>query len=70
MDCVAEERRVLGITGRWSTAAIGPGVWYSTVCEGGCRFMVTWARGEEKASENRHREREAEEAVKVEVAPP
>ena len=35
-DCVAEDRQVFGITGDWSTAALDPGVWYSTVCEGGC----------------------------------
>ena len=29
---VAEDRRVFGITGDWSTAALDPGVWYSTEC--------------------------------------
>ena len=31
--------------------------------------MAAWVREEEKASENRQREREAEEVDKVEVAP-
>ena len=31
--------------------------------------MVAWVRKEEKASENRQRKREVEEADKVEVAP-
>ena len=39
-DCVAEDRRVLSITGSWSITALDPGVRYSTVCEGGCRFMA------------------------------
>ena len=39
-DCVVEDRRLFGITGDWSTAALDPGVWYSVVREGGCRFMV------------------------------
>ena len=39
-DCVLEDRRLFGITGNWSTAALGPGVWYSTVCEEGCRVMA------------------------------
>ena len=58
-----------GITGDWSTAALDPGVWYSTVREGGCRFMDAWVREEEKVFENRERKREAEEADRVEVAP-
>ena len=41
------------ITEDWSTAALDPGVWYSPVCEVGCRFMTAWVREEEKASENR-----------------
>ena len=52
-------------TGDLSIAALDPGAWYSTVSEGGCRFMAAWKREEEKASENR--QREAEEADKVEV---
>ena len=49
--CVA--RRLCGIAGDWSTAALDPGVWYSTVREGGYRFMTAWAKEEEKASEHR-----------------
>ena len=67
--CVAEDRRLFGITGDWSTAALDPEVWYSTVREGSCRFMAAWVKEEEKASEHRHRKREAEEADKVEAAP-
>ena len=73
-DCVAEDRRLHGlhgITRDWSTTGLDPGVWYSTVREGGCRFiMAAWVKEEEKASEHRQRKREAEEADKVEVAPP
>ena len=43
---------MFGITGDWSIAALNPGVWYSTVCEGGCRFMAAWVAEEKKASEN------------------
>ena len=57
MNCVAEDRRLFGITGDWSTAALDPGVWYSTVRERGCRFMVVWVKEEEKASEHRQRKR-------------
>ena len=39
-DFVAEDRRVLGITRDLSIAALDPGAWYSSVCEGGCRFMA------------------------------
>ena len=39
------------------TKPLGLGVWYSTVCEGGCRFMTAWVREAEKASENRQRKR-------------
>ena len=46
-----------------------PGVWYSTVREGGCRFMAAWVKKEESASEHRQRKIEAEEADKVEIAP-
>ena len=58
-----------GITGDWSTAALDPGVWYSTVHEGGCRFMVAWVKEEENAYKHRQRQREAEHADKVEVTP-
>ena len=60
---------LFGITGDWSTAAHDPGVWYSTVHEGGCRFMTVWVKEEENASKHRQRKREAEEADKVKVAP-
>ena len=53
--------------GDWNTAALDPGVWYSAVREGGCRFMAAWVKEEEKAFE--HRQRETEEADQVEVAP-
>ena len=33
MDCVAEGRRVFGITGDWSTTALDPGAWYNIVCD-------------------------------------
>ena len=68
-NCVAEDRLLFSITGDWKTAALHPGVWYSAVREGGCRFMVAWVKEEEKASGHRQRKKEAEEADKVEVAP-
>ena len=68
-DCVAEDCRLFGITGYWSTAALDPGFWFSTVREGGCRFMAAWVKEEEKSSEHRQKKREAEEADEVEVAP-
>ena len=43
-DCVAEDRRMFGMTGDWSTAALDPGIWYITLCKRGCRFMVARAR--------------------------
>ena len=48
-DCVAEDRRVFGITGDQSTAALVPEDWYNTVCKGGCRFMSAWVREQKKA---------------------
>ena len=66
---MVEDHRVFGITGDWSPAALETRFWFNTVCEVGCRLMATWAREEEKASENQKRKREAEEADKVEVAP-
>ena len=66
---MAEELWLFGITGDWSTAALGPGAWYSTVCEGGCRFMAAWVKEEEKTSEYRQRKIKEEEVDKVEVAP-
>ena len=68
-DCVADDLRLLGVTGDWKTAALDPGAWYNTVQEGGCRFMAAWVREEENASNQRQKKREAEEADKVEVAP-
>ena len=53
-DCVAEDLRLFGTTGDWSTPALDPWSWYySTVREGGCRFMAAWVKKEEKASEHR-----------------
>ena len=46
-DCVSEDRRLFGITGDWSTAALDLGVWHRTVREGGCGFMVAWVREDE-----------------------
>ena len=66
-DCVARDLRLFGITGDWSTAALDPGVWYSTVREGDCRFMAAWVKEEEKAFKHRQRKREIEN--KVEVTP-
>ena len=66
---MAEDLRLFAITEDWSTATFDPGAWQSTVREGGCRFMAAWVKEEEKASEHRHRKREAEEADMVEVAP-
>ena len=68
-DCVADYLRLFGITRDWSIAALDPGVWYSVVHEGGCRFMAAWVKEEQNASKHRQRKREAEEADKVEVAP-
>ena len=56
-------------TGDWSTVALDPGVWYTTVRKGGCKFMTVWVKEEENASKHRQRKREAEGADKVEVAP-
>ena len=49
--------------------ALDSAAWYSTVREGGCRFMAAWVKEEENASEHRQRKRETEEADKVGVAP-
>ena len=68
-DCVANDLRLFGITGDWSTAAHDPGAWYGAVHEGGCGFMAAWIKEEENASNQRQKKREAEEADKVEVAP-
>ena len=54
-NCVAEDRRLFGITGVSSTATLDPGVWCSTAREGSCRFMAAWVKEEEKSSEHRQR---------------
>ena len=51
-DCMAEDLRLFGITGDWSTAALNPGVWHGTVREGGCVSVAAWQKEEEKASEH------------------
>ena len=68
-DSVAEDRQVFGITGHWSLAALDPGAWCDTLCQGGCRYVVAWAREEEKATEKRPRKRKGGEAGRVQVAP-
>ena len=71
-DCVEEDLRLFGITRDWNTAAAldDPGAWYSTVRDGGCRFIAAWVKEEKNASKHWQRKREAEEADKViEVAP-
>ena len=52
----------------WRTAALDPGTWYNKVHEGGCRFMAAWVREEDDTSNQRQKQRETEEADKVEVA--
>ena len=54
-DCVADDLRLFGITGDWSTAALDPWVWYSTVHERGSRFMAAWVKEEENASKQRQK---------------
>ena len=66
---MADDLRLFGITGHSSTAALDPGVWYSIVHEGGCRFMAAWVKEKQNASKHWQRKREAEGAEKVEVAP-
>ena len=41
-DCMADNLRLFGITGNWSTAELDHGAWYSTVHDGDCRL---WSRG-------------------------
>ena len=65
---MAEDLRLFGIMGDWSTAALDPGAWCSTVREGGCRIMAAWVKEEEKASKHRQRKREAGETDKVEIS--
>ena len=67
---MAEDLRLFGITGDWSTAALNPRVSCSTVWKEAVGwFMSAWVKEEETASEHRQRKREAEEADNVEVAP-
>ena len=66
---MADDLRLFDITGDWSTTALDPGAWYNTVHEGGCRFMAAWVKEEENASNQRQKEREAEEVDKLGVAP-
>ena len=66
---MADDLRLFGITGCWSAAALDPGVWHSTVHDGGCRCMAAWVKEEANTSNQRQKTREAEEADKVEVAP-
>ena len=56
-DGVAQDRRVFENRRDWSTAALHPSVSYSTVCEGGCRFMTAWMRKEKKESETRQKKK-------------
>ena len=42
-DCVADDLRLFGITGDWSTAALDPGTWYSTQYTKGA--VGLWPRG-------------------------
>ena len=60
MDCVADDLRLFGVTGGWSSGALDPGAWYNTVHEGDYRFMAAWVREEENASNQRQKKREAE----------
>ena len=64
-----DDLRLFGVTGNWSTAALDPGVLYSTVRGGGRRFMAAWAKEEENASKQWQKKKKAEEADKVEVTP-
>ena len=66
---MADDLRLFGITGDRSTAALDPGVWYSAIHEGGCRFMAAWVKEEKNASNQRQKKREAEEVDRVEVPP-
>ena len=52
---MANDLRLFGITGDWSTAALDPGVWYITVHEGDCRFMAAWVKEEKNASNQRQK---------------
>ena len=66
---MAEDCQAFVITRDWSTTALDPGVWYSTVCKESCRFMAAWVREEENTSKTRRKKREAEKVDKSEVVP-
>ena len=68
-ECVTEDLRLFDVEVNCNTAELDPGVWYSTVREGGFRFMAAWVKEEENASKHRQRKIQAEEADNVEVAP-
>ena len=48
-DCVADDLRLFGITGNWSSAALDPGAWYGMVwysaVHGGRGAVNLWPRG-------------------------
>ena len=56
-DCVGDDLRLFHIRGDWSTAALDPGVWCSTVHEGGCRSLAAWVK-EKKMRLNNGKRRE------------
>ena len=64
---MAEDRRLFGITGDWSTAVLYSGVSYSTVHEGGCRLMTACIKEEVNTSKHRQRKREAEGADRLRI---
>ena len=46
-DCVADDLRLFGVTGDWSTAALDPRAWYNTVCMYVCMYVcmvITYSR--------------------------
>ena len=68
-DCVAVDLRLFGVMGDWSTAALDPGAWDSTIHEGGCRFMAAWVREEKMRPINVRRRDKVEVAHGVTVVP-
>ena len=66
---MAKNYLMFGITWYWSTAALDPGAWYKTVCEGACRLVTVCVREEENASKHRQIEGKAEMVDKDGVAP-
>ena len=68
---MADDLRLFGITGHWSTAEHNPGYSIAQYMKGavGLWFMAAWVKEGEKASNQRQKKREAEEADEVEVAP-